>query len=194
MIARLQGRLVDVREGVVVVDCHGVGYEVHVPASLLVQLPGEGHEAVLWIRQIIREDDHSLYGFPSLEARKVFDMLREVKGCGARISLSLLDTLGHEGTASAIAAQDAKALARASGVGPRLAERIVLELKDKVTAVPGKISASPSVKTALPDELVEALMALGYRRGEAEDAAREAREESTSLEGQIKASLRRLSK
>lgn len=194
MIARLQGRLIDAREGVVVIDCHGVGYEVHVPASLLVQLPGEGHEATLWIRQIIREDDQSLYGFPSLEARKVFDLLREVKGCGARISLSLLDTLGHEGTTSAIAAQDAKSLIKASGVGARLAERIILELKDKVAAVPGRAAPVQSTKTAPPDELVEALMALGYRRGEAEDAAKEAKPESSSLEGQIKAALRRLSK
>ncbi len=194
MIARLQGRLVDVREGLVVIDCHGVGYEVHVPGSLLVQLPGEGHEATLWIRQIIREDDQSLYGFPSLESRKVFDLLREVKGCGARISLSLLDTLGHEGTTSAIAAQDAKSLARASGVGARLAERIILELKDKVSAVPGKVAPVQSVKTSPPDELVEALMALGYRRGEAEEAAKEAKQEVPSLEGQIKAALRRLSK
>lgn len=194
MIARLQGRLIDAREGLVVIDCHGVGYEVHVPSSLLVQLPGEGHEATLWIRQIIREDDQSLYGFPSQEARKVFDLLREVKGCGARISLSLLDALGHEGTTSAIAAQDAKSLTRASGVGARLAERIILELKDKVVAVPGKALPVQSAKTAPPDELVEALMALGYRRGEAEDAAKEAKPEASSLEGQIKAALRRLSK
>lgn len=194
MIARLQGRLIDAREGLVVIDCHGVGYEVHVPASLLVQLPGEGHEATLWIRQIIREDDQSLYGFPSLEARKVFDMLREVKGCGARISLSLLDTLGHDGTTSAIAAQDAKSLIKANGVGARLAERIILELKDKVAAVPGKAVPVQSARAAPPDELVEALMALGYRRGEAEDAAKEAKQEASSLEGQIKAALRRLSK
>lgn len=194
MIARLQGRLIDAREGLVVIDCHGVGYEVHVPASLLVQLPGEGHEATLWIRQIIREDDQSLYGFPSLESRKVFDLLREVKGCGARISIAILDTLGPDGAIAAIASSDAKALTKTSGVGPKLGERIILELKDKVGIIPGKVSSPVSAAAPPPDELVEALMALGYRRGEAEEAAGPAREESDDTAEQIKAALRRLKK
>ncbi len=194
MIARLQGRLIDAREGLVVIDCNGVGYEVHVPASLLVQLPDEGHEATLWIRQIIREDDQSLYGFPSQESRKVFDLLREVKGCGARISIAILDTLGPDGAIAAIASADSRALTKTSGVGPKLGERIILELKDKVGFIPGKTTSPVASSAPPPDELVEALMALGYRRGEAEEAAAPAREEAEGTADQIKAALRRLKK
>jgi Holliday junction DNA helicase RuvA len=194
MIVRLRGTLLEAGEGRMVVDCGGVGYEAHVPESVLSQSPGLGETVDLFVRQIVREDDISLYGFLNHASRRLFDQLREVKGCGAKTSLSVLGTLGEGPAAAAIAAQDARKLTAAPGVGPRLAERIILELKDKVADPGHQAKAAPAAKAPPKDELVEALMALGYRRGEAEAAGDEARKESGDLDAQIRAALRRLQK
>ncbi len=191
MIARLRGVVLEMDSGRVVVECGGVGYEVSVPESVLAHLPPYG-EVDLWTRQIVREDDISLYGFASREQRKFFDMLREVKGCGAKISLSILSTLSEKEAGAAIVSQDAKTLARASGVGARLAERIILELKDKVQDFAVGAARPVTTKTKPDDELLEALMALGYRRGEVEPILEESRAEADQLEDQIKAALKRL--
>lgn len=197
MIARLIGRLLEAGEGRVVVECAGVGYEVNVSEAVLAALPDRGEQVDLYVRQVIREDDHALFGFLASEERALFDMLRGVKGCGSRISLSVLGTLGAGPAAAAIAAQDAKGLARAPGVGARLAERIIVELKDKVSSEFRPAPAAAAAKAAKPkpmDELVEALMALGYRRGEVEAVAEDARAEGEDLEAQLVAALRRLQK
>lgn len=200
MIGRLRGELIETSGGMVTVDVGGVGYEVSVPESVWVQLPPIGEMVELRTRQVFREDGVTLYGFLNAWQRRLFDLLTEVKGCGPKIALSLIGQLGEDSVASAIASQDARALARAQGVGPRLGERIILELKDKLVeenlarmvdqaraprATPG---SGPS------DELVDALIGLGYRRLEAEAAARQARDESETVEGQLKAALRSLSR
>jgi Holliday junction DNA helicase RuvA len=197
MIGRLRGELIEIDGNLAVVDCGGVGYEVALPEAVLVQLPPPGQPVDLLTRQIFREDGVSLYGFLQPFQRRLFDLLLTVKGCGPKVALSLLGQVGEESIASAILVQDAKVLTRATGVGPRLAERIVLELKDKIQeeAVMRKIEASiPSGKAAvvISDELVDALMALGYSRKEAESAAGTARHEADTVPEQIKAALRSL--
>jgi Holliday junction DNA helicase RuvA len=176
-----------------------VGYEVLVPESVLVQFPPVGDIVELRIRQVFREDGVSLYGFSEPFQRRLFDLLMQVKGCGPKIGLALIGQLGEEAVASAILGGDARGLVRATGVGPRLADRIILELKDKISeesfqrrvvAAAGK--ATVRLPAAPADELVEALVALGYRRAEAEAAAVHAREESEQLEEQLKAALRSL--
>lgn len=180
----------------VVVEAGGVGYEVLVPDAVAVQLPAIGEEATLLIRQIFREDGVSLYGFLLPFQRRLFDLLLSVKGCGPKVGLALIGQVGEDTVASAILAQDAKILIRATGVGARLAERIILELKDKIQeeAFLRKIeSAAPVRKKAPPaDELVDALVSLGYRRNEAESAASEAREQAGDVQDQIKVALRLL--
>lgn len=180
-------------------DVSGVGYEVLVPESVLVRLPSPGEEADLRIRQIFREDGVSLYGFTDLFQRRIFDLLIEVKGCGPKIGLALIGQLGEDAVATAISSQDARSLARANGVGPKLAERIILELKDKVTELALQRRALlPSGKGAMKaeptrgDDLVEALLALGYRRQEAEGAADEVRDQADTIEEQLRLALRRL--
>jgi holliday junction DNA helicase RuvA len=197
MIGRLRGELIEVDGNLAVVDCGGVGYEVAVPEAVLVQLPLPGERVDLLVRQIFREDGVTLYGFLQPFQRRLFDLLLTVKGCGPKVGLSLIGQLGEEAVASAIIVQDAKVLARATGVGPRLADRIALELKDKMQeeAVMRKIGASiPASRTRIApaDELVEALMALGYTRKEAESAASAARDEAESVQDQIKIALRSL--
>lgn len=198
MIGRLRGELVELDGGMVVVDAGGVGYEVLVPDSVLMQMPGQGEFVELYTRQIVREDSLTLYGFLAPFQRRLFDLLLSVKGCGPKIGLALIGQLGEESVSASIIGQDARALARATGVGPRLAERIVLELKDKMAEEALIRRASPvthaSVRVAPADELVDALLALGYRRPEAEGAARDAKEQAETVEEQIKHALRSLRK
>ncbi|MCW5940163.1 MAG: Holliday junction branch migration protein RuvA [Fimbriimonadaceae bacterium] len=191
MIARLRGEVIENSGVGVVVDCGGVGYEVSVPEILLFGLP-VGTRTDLYVRQITREDGTFLYGFSDRRQRQVFDLLREVKGCGPKTSLAVLSALGDDGFTHAVATQDAHALSKAPGVGPRLAERIIVELKDKIFEPEAK--AAVAVARPKADDLVEALLSLGYRRSEAETVATEARTEADDLEAQIKASLRRLAR
>lgn len=195
MIARVRGEVIENHGQSVVVDCAGVGYEVQIPSTVAFLL-SVGESADLYVRHVVREDDQTLYGFVSPGQRRVFDLLRDVKGCGPKTSLGVLGELGEDGTLSAILAQDVKSLTRVSGIGPRLAERIIVELKDKVPEIElGRKVAAVSARTASStkdDELVDALLALGYRRAEAETAASKARDEGDNVEDQLKIALRSL--
>ncbi len=196
MIGRLRGELLDVEGSLVVVDAGGVGYEVQVPDAVIVQLPKIGERVDLLIRQIFREDGVSLYGFLLPFQRRLFDLLLSVKGCGPKVGLALIGQVGEDAVANAILGQDSRSLIRATGVGARLAERIILELKDKIQeeSLLRKISsATAPKKVAVPsDELVDALLSLGYRRNEAETAADEARSQASDVQDQLKIALRLL--
>jgi len=189
---------VDRENGTVVVECAGVGYEVQVPESVMAHLPTLDVEVTLLTRQIFREDGVSLYGFLEAFQRKLFDLLMTVKGCGPKVALSLIGSIGEDAVAGAIQAQDVKALIRAPGVGARLAERIILELREKigVEQFARRVSAAAAVRSAVApaDELVDALLALGYRRNEAEAAAADAREQVDGVEEQLRVALRVLKK
>jgi len=197
MIARLRGEVIENNGSSVVVECHGVGYEVQVPATVAFQLL-VGEPVDVYVRHVVREDDQTLYGFINSDQRRVFDLLREVKGCGPKISLAVLSALGGAGTLDAILVQDVKGLTRVSGIGPRLAERIIVELKDKVPAIEidRKLAAvTPrGVRERATDEIVDALVALGYRRNDAEAAASEAKEQSDTVADQLKIALRSLAR
>jgi holliday junction DNA helicase RuvA len=193
MIGRLRGTLVDREGGMIVVECGGVGYEVQVPESVLVHLPTLDVEVSLLTRQIFREDGTSLYGFLEPFQRRLFDLLMTVKGCGPKVALSLLGTIGEDAVASAIQVQDAKVLARASGVGARLAERMILELREKIGEEQFVRKVEIAAVRQAPqkvDELVDALLALGYRRVEAESAAADAREQADGVEAQLRHALK----
>ncbi|MCC7229756.1 MAG: Holliday junction branch migration protein RuvA [Fimbriimonadaceae bacterium] len=198
MIGRLRGTFVESEGSLVLVECAGVGYEVQVPDSVLAYMPPAGEEVTLLIRQIFREDGVSLYGFLESFQRRLFDLLMTVKGCGPKVGLSLIGTLGQDAVAGAIQAQDARGLARAPGVGARLAERIILELREKIgeEQFTRRVIAAAVVRTqaAPTDELVDALLALGYRRSEAENAALDARENVDGVEEQLRHALRVLKK
>lgn len=193
MIGRLRGELLELGGGLAVVDCGGVGYEVSLPESALPEMPAEGGIVSLYVRQIFREDGVMLYGFTNEFQRRVFDLLLEVKGCGPRIALALVGQVGAEQVATAIVAQDSRTLSAANGVGARLAERILLELKDKMSAerfqqrVIGQIAKA---KPKAADELVDALMTLGYRRSEAEAMADGARDQAPTVEEQLRIALK----
>lgn len=200
MIGRLRGELLEVHGALATIDVGGVGYEVLVPESVMVRLPSVGQPVDLRIRQIFREDGVYLYGFTDVFQRRLFDLLTEVKGCGPKISLAVVGQLGEQTVVAAILNGDVRTLSRANGVGQRLAERIILELKDKIAEENAmqRIAAAVghSEPTLIPadDKLVEALVALGYRRQDAERAAAEVSDTEGGLEAQIKLALRGLAR
>ncbi len=197
MIARLRGEVLELNNSSVVLDVQGVGYEVFLPESVATTMPAVGEAADLYVRQVFREDAVSLFGFLTAYQRQLFDLLTDVKGCGPKIALALLGQVGESSIVTAIVSGDTTTLAKASGVGPRLAERILVELKNKV----GQLPLNPKVAAVLhaphashqDDELLDALMALGYRRNEAEIAAKDAGVNGT-LQDRLRMALRVLAR
>ncbi len=169
MIAHLRGVVAAVGEDHAIVDVGGVGYLVTVAPATLEQLPGVGESVELHTELHLREDGMTLYGFPDPADRIWFRLLQMVQGVGARVALSLLGTMRPVELANAIAAGDKAMLARASGVGPRLAARIAAELKDRVGALPqaGRTATPGAVLDGAAGDALSALLHLGYARAEA---------------------------
>lgn len=182
MIGKLRGIVDSVDADGLILDVHGVGYLVYASTRTLNALGGPGESAGLLIETHVREDHIHLYGFADKAERDWFRLLGTVQGVGVRHALAILSVLSPTDLAQAIAAQDKAAVARANGVGPKLAGRIVTELKDKA----GTIALGPAARMAAPGETppaagagegngaaqvsedaVSALTNLGYRRGEA---------------------------
>jgi Holliday junction DNA helicase RuvA len=174
MIAKLSGVLDRSGADGAVVDVGGVGYLVFCSARTLRQLPGEGEAVRLVVETHVREDHIHLYGFIDDAERDAFRLLTTVQGVGAKLALAILGTLSPDDLAAAIVAQDRAALAQAEGVGPKLAARIVNELRDKISglALPPPIASLQRNAAAAPfgggaADAVSALVNLGYRRVEA---------------------------
>lgn len=175
MIARLRGRLDAIGDDHAVIDVGGVGYLVLCSARTLAGLPRPGDALDLHIETQVRAESITLYGFEHVAERSWFRLLQTVQGVGARVALGILAVLAPDQLAQAVAAQDRAALTRASGVGARLAARIVSELKDRVGELPvmkgtpaGAIVAGPLGGAA--EDAVSALVNLGYARSEAHGA------------------------
>jgi Holliday junction DNA helicase RuvA len=174
MIGRLTGRLDAVSLNVVIVDVDGVGYEVTLGARAINSLPPIGETVSLAIDTYVREDEIRLYGFATEHERAWFRALQTVQGVGAKVALAVLGTLSAADLANAVALQDKGQIARAPGVGPKVAARIVSELKDKMPGLAPAIRPGGGLApvTALPEGLaardaVSALTNLGYAHGEA---------------------------
>jgi Holliday junction DNA helicase RuvA len=174
MIGRLTGRLDEVGPSTLILDVGGVGYEVTAPARTLAALPAIGETVTLSIDTQLREDAIRLYGFASEHERAWFRALQTVQGVGARLALAVLGALDANELANAIALQDKAQVARAPGVGPKVAARIVAELKDKMPALSPAIRPAGGMSTPimLPEGLaardaVSALTNLGYAHAQA---------------------------
>ncbi|MDH4229301.1 MAG: Holliday junction branch migration protein RuvA [Nitrospirota bacterium] len=200
MIARLCGKVVERDEHRLVLDVHGVGYEVFAPRAALLTLP-EGAEVTLHIHTQVREDAIHLYGFESRTDKAMFLLLVGVTGIGPKLALALLSAMPAAELAGAIARADITALSRVSGVGKKTAGRLALELKDKVLTVgvvPATVRAAV-VAASAPDgvgDAISALVNLGYPRNHAETAIRQAAETHPELpvEGLIRLGLAALAK
>ena len=205
MIGKLKGLIESYGQDYVILDVAGVGYEVHCSLRTLQELPGIGQPAVLAIETHVREDQIRLFGFVTEIEREWFRLLQTVQGVGAKVALSVLGTLKPSELASAIAMRDKAMVARSPGVGPKVAERIVTELKDKAPAYTNVDPALVRLSRALDDkrapapvtDAVSALVNLGYAQAQAAAAiaaaARSAGEgaEATTL---IRLGLRELAK
>jgi holliday junction DNA helicase RuvA len=202
VIARLRGTLDALDEGHAVIDVGGVGYLVACPTRTLAALPRPGDAVDLLIETQVRDDSITLYGFGSGAERSWFRLLQTVQGVGARVALGILSVLGPDELARAVAAQDRAALARASGVGPRLAGRIASELKDRLSELPGPVGARLPGPAATPlggpaDDAVSALVHLGYGRSDAHAAVAKAAAAlgtSAPLEALIRTGLQELAR
>jgi Holliday junction DNA helicase RuvA len=200
VIARLRGRLDAVDEGHAVIDVGGVGYLVACATRTLAALPRPGEPVDLLIETQVRDDSITLYGFRTTAERRWFRLLQTVQGVGARVALGILSALGPDELAHAVAAQDKAALARASGVGPRLAGRIASELKDRLSELPGVAGGALPTAPALggpADDAVSALVNLGYGRSDAHAAvarAAAALGAGAPIEALIRTGLRELTR
>ena len=175
MIYCLTGKIVKKSMSAVVLSCGGVGYYAQCPASVAGALPGVGQETTRYTVMSVTENDVSLYGFATEEQQACFEMLTAVSGVGPKVGLAILSVMEPQRVALAISAGDHKAFKAASGVGPKLAQRIVLELKDKVAKgfvdgisledVAGAASGEPATQSA--SQAIAALVSLGYSQSEA---------------------------
>ena len=178
MIGKLKGTVDEIAEDHCVIDVHGVGYLVYCSARTLGSLGGTGVAAVLFIETYVREDMIRLYGFASALEREWFRLLQNVQGVGAKVALAVLSTLSPSELANAIALRDIAMVSRAPGVGKKVAERIVTELKNKAPAYAGAASGTIGLKQELGEgvapapvaDAVSALTNLGYSRDIAANA------------------------
>ena len=205
MIGKLKGVVDSYGEDFVILDVQGVGYVVHCSARTLQRLPAVGEAAALSIETFVREDMIRLYGFRSDAEREWFRLLQTVQGVGAKVALAVLSVMEPEALATAIATGDKGAIARAPGVGPRLAARLVAELKDKapiftpldpsLAALSGAVAEGSAPQPVA--DAISALMNLGYQQGQAAAAVAAALKgagEGAGAEKLIRLGLRELAR
>ena len=190
MIGRLAGTLLQKNPPQVLVDVHGLGYEVDVPMSTFYNLPGLGEPVVLLTHLAVREDGHFLYGFGTEEERFAFRQLIKISGIGARTALAVLSGLSVSDLAQAVARQEGGRLVKVPGIGKKTAERLLLELKGKLA------EALPTATRIVEDshsDILNALLALGYNEREASAAMKQLPAETGTSDG-IRQALKLLSK
>src|SRR5882724_2844204 len=199
MICYLHGKLIEALPTRVAVEVNGLGYEMLIPLSSYDKLPPPGQEVKLLTHLAVREDAHTLYGFVTKAERELFRMLiHTVSGIGPKIALNILSGISVAAFRNAVANSDVKVLSQISGVGKKTAERIVVELKDKIGAA-GAWEASSAQRALSPEDqkvndAVLALMALGFKQIEAHDAVRKAQNSlgaQATVEDLVRACLRK---
>ncbi len=192
MIGRIHGTLITISAPKLLIDCHGVGYEVDVPMSTLYQLPAVGQVITLLTHFHVREDQQQLFGFATEAERNAFRSLIKISGVGARTALAVLSGMSVGELIQAIASQDPGALVRVPGIGKKTAERLLLELKGKLAPDLG-MAQHPTGKPDTTAEVIQALVSLGYSDKEAHLAVRQIPADTSVSDG-IKIALKALSK
>ena len=198
MIAFLKGEVADMTEGSIILDVNGVGYEALVPGQLLSMLEGIGQSLKLYTHMQVREDTVTLFGFLTRDDLQMFRMLISVNGVGPRAGLSILSALGADDLRFAVLADDAKRISKTPGIGAKTAQKIILELKDKLDlddmlhpaeeGIPAA-TADPGA-TSVQSEAVQALVALGYGSTESLKAVKKVKLEDATVEEVLKAALK----
>ena len=191
MIGRIQGSLLQKTPPMILLDCHGVGYELEVSMPTFYDLPEIGAEVTLLTHFIVREDAQLLFGFASIQERKIFRLLIKVNGIGAKVALSILGGMSVNELMLAISNQDPDLLIRIPGIGKKTAERLVLELKDKFKDDQLKITSNK--EPTILDDIQNALIAVGYSSKDVTNVTKELVSD-ISLNDGIKQALKLLSK
>ncbi len=194
MIGFLRGVLLEKQPPALVLDVHGVGYEVEAPMTTFYDLPAVGESVSLYTHLAVREDAHTLYGFSRLSDRRLFRALIKVNGVGAKLALTILSGMPANDFALCVQAADTAALVKLPGVGKKTAERLVVEMRDTLAdwSAPGPTAATAQARpdVANPvEEAVSALMALGYKAPEASRLVRAVDSRHQSTEEIIRAAL-----
>jgi Holliday junction DNA helicase RuvA len=193
MIARLAGTLIQKQPPLMVIDVAGVGYEVEAPLTVFYDLPEIGQEVVILTHLLVKDDSHTLYGFSSESERTLFRQLLKISGIGAKLALTILSGASGDELARYVLESDTAALTRLPGIGKKTAERIIIELRDKLEAVPsGDSQARPGIAgspVGASGEAVHALQALGYKPQEAGRMVRNVAEADMSAEDIIRLAL-----
>ncbi|MCP3967621.1 MAG: Holliday junction branch migration protein RuvA [Lentisphaerae bacterium] len=166
MIARLTGTLIEPNFTACIIDVHGVGYQVFIPVSTFDKLPREGEQVSLIIHTQVREDSITLYGFATGDEKRLFELLISVSGVGAKLTLSILSSMTVTNFCNAICSSDLNVIKKISGIGKRTAERLIVELKDKVAKFAPVISSDsvPDEKANAAEDAILALEQLGFKR------------------------------
>ncbi len=192
MIGKLTGTLLEKNPPQILIDCHGVGYEVDVPMSTFYNLPALGETTSLLTHFVVREDAQILYGFGSASEREAFRQLIKISGVGPRTALSVLSGMSVADLAQAVTAQESGRIMKVPGIGKKTAERLLLELKGKLGADLSLLGAASTVGEAASD-IQQALMALGYSEKDAAAALKALPKEVGVSEG-IKLALKALAR
>jgi holliday junction DNA helicase RuvA len=194
VIAHLKGRLVVRQAPSLVVDVHGVGYECEAPMSTFYELPALGAEVALYTHLVVRDDAHVLYAFGTEDERRVFRALLKVSGVGPKIALGVLSGISIEAFLTCLEAQDPDTLVRIPGVGRKTAERILIDLRDRVQGLIGTgtapVAAGIGQPSAAQGEAYSALVALGYRPAEVVRLLKAVDPEGATTEDLIRRALR----
>jgi len=193
MIGRLSGTLLEKNPPQIVLDVQGVGYEVDVPMSTFYNLPALNEKVVLHTQLIVREDAHLLFGFLTHEERIAFRQLLKISGVGPKLALAVLSGLSIADLAAAVANKDANRLTKIPGVGKKTAERLLLELQGKFTVSGAGAALGSVAATSSSNDIVNALLALGYNEKEADWAAKQLPKD-VDVSGGIRQALKLLSK
>ena len=181
MIGRIKGILIEKIPPFILLDCQGVGYEIEVPMTTFFDLPDEGSEITLLTHLVVREDAHLLFGFATTSERHMFRQLIKVNGIGAKVALSILSSIESNELTNAIKTDDTNMLIKIPGIGKKTAERLVLELKDRVKDIE-VTQASKNVITNI-DDIENALISLGYSASQASIAIKALQDNITVNDG-----------
>lgn len=193
MIGRLQGVLLRKEPPALMLDVGGVGYELEAPMTTFYELPAVGERVTLYTHLVVREDAHLLYGFVREAQRRLFRELLKVNGVGPRVALAVLSGLSDEEFSRCVAEEDIARLTKVPGIGRKTAERLVIEMRDKLPKdVPllASTAAGPAAPGDPVSEAVSALVALGYKPNEASRAVRSASTKGLSAEEIIRQALK----
>ncbi|MFA5926149.1 MAG: Holliday junction branch migration protein RuvA [Parcubacteria group bacterium] len=189
MIARITGKIAYFRDNYVVVDVSGVGYKVFVTNFSMGKIAGK-NEIEIFTHTYVREDTLSLYGFLSIEELEMFELLISISGIGPKAALGILSIAEPKTVRTAVISGDSSILTRVSGVGKKTAERVILELKNRITELPGEEHGTAKADS----EAIEALISLGYTNAEAREALKSVPESVKDVSDRVRAALKSLGK